>query len=380
MKTYDFIFAGAGIAGLSLAVQLAHSPLHDRSMLLIDKADKERNDRTLCFWTDQPTPFDSIVFRSWDKLRFVGEEGAQQVNLKSYRYKMIRGIDFYQFARQELAVYPSVEFLHGTVDSITEGPDGAVVCADGQMYAGKWVFDSRFTYRDFRPDPERYHSLQQHFKGCLIETPVPAFSTDAATYMDFSTPQKNEMRFLYVLPLSATQALIECVLMSHDHYDQVVKTYVESALDIRDYRIVAEEGGINPLTDYPFPRRLSSHVMTIGTLGGRIKPTSGYAFLRIQSDSAAIVRSLQQVGHPFDIPRDSGLFRLLDSVMLHVMTCRGGQLKSIFTGLFQNNPIERVFHLLDESASLGEILQVMASVPPLIFLQALFQVAVKRWL
>jgi lycopene beta-cyclase len=45
-KHYDFILAGGGLAGLSLACHLANSPLRDRSILIVDPDTKERNDRT----------------------------------------------------------------------------------------------------------------------------------------------------------------------------------------------------------------------------------------------------------------------------------------------------------------------------------------------
>jgi lycopene beta-cyclase len=155
-----------------------------------------------------------------------------------------------------------------------------------------------------------------------------------------------------------------------------MQVYIETVLGIQDYRILAEEEGILPLTDQPFPRRIGQRIMTIGTLGGRIKPSSGYAFLRIQQDSAAIVQSLLRVDHPFDVPPDSRRYRLYDSGLLQVMCHSGEQIKPIFSALVENNPIERVFRFLDGTASLWEDLLVMASLPPWPFLRALFHLKV----
>ena len=55
---YNFILAGGGAAGLSLAVQLASSPLKDQSILIIDRDRKQANDRTWCFWARTPTLLD----------------------------------------------------------------------------------------------------------------------------------------------------------------------------------------------------------------------------------------------------------------------------------------------------------------------------------
>ena len=259
----------------------------------------------------------------------INADSASTIDLRDYHYEMIRGLDFYQFAQDELAQHPNVAFMRGAVDRIEEGVEGASVVVGGQSYAGRWIFDSRFRVAKFKPDQTRYHYLQQHFKGWLIETPAATFDPYAATLFDFRTPQKNELRFFYVLPLSEHEALIEFVLLGPEKYDQALRDYVENTLGIKDYRVVATEGGVSPLTDYPFERRTSEHVMTIGTPGGRVKPSSGYAFTRIQNDSSAIVQSLIKTGQPFNISADSRLYCLCDALLLDIMSRHGETLPAI---------------------------------------------------
>jgi lycopene beta-cyclase len=383
MKRYDIIIAGGGAAGLSLALHLIRSPLHHQSILIVDKDSKERNDRTWGFWTRQPTLFDDVVYHSWNQLQIVGESFERNLDLHEYCYKMIRGIDFYRFARQELSAYPNVEFLQGTIQRIEDRVDGARVMVDGQTLRARWVFDSTSKSSDLKRDPSRYHYLKLHFKGWEIETPEPAFNPQAATLLDFRTPQHDETRFFYVLPVSERRALVEFTLfsatrLSRDEYEQALKAYLETTLGIKSYRILSEESGSMPITDQPFPRRTGQRVMTIGAKAGRIKPTTGYAFMRIQHDSAAIVRSLLEAGHPFDVPADSRRYRLYDSMMLQIMSRHGGQIKPIFTAMFKNNPIERNLRFLDEVASLWENVRLIATLPPRLFLQALFRLVVLR--
>jgi lycopene beta-cyclase len=378
MKCYDFVFAGGGISALSLALHLIHSPLRSRTMLIVDKDAKAHNDRTLCFWANRPTLFDDAVCREWRQLRFVGEGADRIVSLGSYRYKMIRGLDFYRFTRRQLSAYVNVDFAQGVVERVEDDCDHARVWIDGQAFGGRWVFDSRLQPDQPRPDPSRYHSLRQHFQGWLIETPDAAFDPATPTFLDFRTPQNGEMRFFYVLPFGERRALVEYVGQREENFEPVLKDYIERILKIKCYAVAAVEGGSNPLTDRPFPRKAGSHIMTIGTAGGRLKPTSGYAFTRIQKDSAAIVDSLLRHGHPFDVPSGSGLYTLCDALLLHIMQRRGGQIKPIFTAMFRNNPIQRVFRFLDEAATPGENLAMIASMPPWIFLKALFQLKVLR--
>jgi lycopene beta-cyclase len=308
----------------------------------------------------------------------VGRTFQKTVDLQAYRYKMIRGIDFYQFGRRELSAHANVRFLQGEVGTIDDGEGRANVTVDGQTYAGRWVFDSRFKPSQFNPDSARYRYLQQYFRGWEIETPAPAFDPQVATFMDFRTAEKQGVGFFYVLPFSEHHALVEYVLHSRHAvpYSQALRAYLETVLEIKEYRIVAMEGGTNPLTDQPFPRRVGRRIMSIGIPGGRVKPTSGYAFWRIQQDSAAIVRSLLQVEHPFDILPDSRFYRLCDSLMLQIMDRHSGQIEPIFAALFQNNPIERVLRFLEEVASPWESLSLIATLPPALFLQALFQLKV----
>lgn len=372
MNQYDYIILGGGLAGLSLACQLIDSPLRDRSILIVEPDDKDRNDRTFCFWSDRPTPFDGLIHRSWDHIRLNDEHGSRRLALGAYRYHLIRGLDFYRFARQRLAAHANVTFVQAAADHIEEGAAGAVVSAGGRRYFGRWVFDSRFKVADFKANPANAGALYQHFTGWLIETAADAFDPTAATLFDFRVPQKHELRFCYVLPLSKRRALIEFVALSPHQLEPTLKRYVEETLKPGAYRILEEEGGVSSLTDRPFPRRVSAHVMTIGTAGGRIKASTGYAFKRIQDDSAAIVRSLIETGQPFDVPGDSPFFRLCDALLLRLMRERGGMIRSIFTAMFQRNPVARIFRFLDEAASPAEVALFIAHMPPRPFLQALY--------
>ncbi len=368
-ERYDFVMAGGGLAGRSLAYHLIQSDLPG-SILIIDQHRKDRNDRTFSFWANRPTPFDDLVFHSWSQLQFKSEYFDGTLHLRDYAYKMIRGIDFYRFTESELRRRGNVEFVNGRVGGIAEDAEGVRVAVGDQVYRGRWAFDSCFRLSQFSPDPSRVHYLQQHFGGWVVETPHSAFDAQTATLFDFRTEQKAGLAFFYVLPFSEQQALIEYVSLNAEDYERALATYIETVLCIKDYHVLAREGGVNPLTDYAFPRRLGERRMAIGTLGGRVKPTSGYAFMRIQQDSAAIVRSLRNTGSPFNIPSDSSYYRLCDSLMLQLMHRGGADVVPLFADLFKKNPVQRVLRFLDETASPAENLGLMASVPPGPFLQA----------
>jgi lycopene beta-cyclase len=382
MRPYDFIIAGAGLSGLSLAVHLIRSPLRDRSILVVDYDAKERNDRTWSYWSDQPALFDDLACRTWVRLHLAGLNGAMFVNLRRYRYRTIRGSAFYEHARRELAQHPNVTWRRGKVEAIEDGGEAARVIVNREAVTGRWVFDSL-------PRPvsavldRRYHHLKLHFKGWEIETVRPAFDPSAATFLDFRTPQAGATRFFYVLPFDERHALVEYTLFSNmplqpGEYERAIQAYLRDVLKINDYRLMRQEGGVIPITDQLYPRRLGRRVMAIGMKGGRIKPTTGFAFTRVQSDSAAIVQSLLEHDQPFEIPEDSVRYRLYDSMLLDIMEREPERIQSIFAMLFKRNTIEHVLSFLDEQASLRYNLHMFANLPQAPFLQALWRKGMSR--
>jgi lycopene beta-cyclase len=385
MKHSDFIIAGGGAAGLGLAYQLATSDLRGRSILVVDRDQKERNDRTWCFWTNRSTRFDHLVYRRWDQVEVVSDNFRRVFNLHPYEYRMVRGIDFYKGVKAALADVPGVSFMHGRVEEIIDAKDkkSALVTIQDEVHEAAWAFDSTFTPADFTGGPKGYHYLKQHFKGWEIETPTDCFDPRLVTLFDFRTPQKGCMRFFYILPLTRRRALVEYTLFSQDllkpnEYDRAISEYIEQVLKIPKYRIESVENGTIPMTDRPFRRKLGERILAIGTKGGIVKPSSGYAFLRMQQDAAEIVRSLETYGDPFRIPSSPWRYRFYDTLMLQVMKNQGDRMKDIFTQLFQNNAIQNVFRFLDEEAPLRENIAILASLPPEPFIKALIKVKLLR--
>jgi lycopene beta-cyclase len=378
MQSYDFIMTGGGLAGLSMAYQLVHGPCSNSTILVLDEQTKGENDRTWCFWAREPVPFDSLASRTWSTLEFRSETFSSDFDLDPYRYHMIRGIDFYRHVLDDLEGRSNIEFRSERVDEIQNSADHAVVVTERGSYGATWVFDSRFRAeeygseawtRQFLPEGHRpYHYLMQHFLGWEIETDAPVFSPEKLTMFDFRTPQRGEMRFMYVLPASEHRALVEFTLFSarlldDQEYVEALEAYITDVLGIGSFRVVDRERGVIPMTDQPFPRRTGERTLTIGTRAGCVKASTGYAFARVQRDIKAVVASLAHHDHPFSLPRKRTGFGVLDTMLLQIMWRRGELSEPVFTRLFSRNPIQRMLRFLDEETSLPETMAVMATVP-----------------
>jgi len=370
--TYDFILLGGGAAGLNLALALVRSPLREKSILIVEREAKDRNDRTWCFWTDVPSPFDGIARRVWPRLAFASDSFSRTWELHPFRYVMLRGLDFYDYARGELAKH-NVTFLRGDGE-VEDGEERATVRAGGQIHQAEWVFDSRIRPQDVTPRPP-YNYLKQHFLGWEVETGRPLFDPETVTLFDLRTPQRGGVTFFYTLPFTPTRALVEYTLFSAEllpleEYESALRAHLDE-LGAGEYRLLETERGVIPMTDQPFPRRLGRRILAIGTRGGRVKPSTGYAFARIQRDSERIVASLVRRGHPFDLPHDSIRHRLHDAVMLEILAQEPALGRSILSAIFAKNPIQRVLKFLDDRSAWWEDLPIMTAHAPGPFLRAI---------
>ncbi|UJR85199.1 lycopene cyclase family protein [Sandaracinus amylolyticus] len=375
---YDLAIVGAGASGLALAHELLASPLRDRSIVIVERDATDDDQRTFSYWTERATPFDDLVHRRWDRLRFASPWLDRTLALAPFRYETVRGIHLLEHLRTELAKAPRAEWKTGVVrGAIEDAGDHARFELEGRTIEARWVFDSRFRHADLQVDPRRHHLMHQVFEGWIVETDHDAFDVAVPTMFDF---RDHDMRFFYVLPYDARRALVEHVRMRPEPAERALRSYVEDVLGLPSgsYRVRAREGGTSALTDAPFERRLGARVMAIGRRGGLLKPTTGYAFTRILDDSRAIVRSLETHGHPFDVPPRRRLYAWLDAVMLELMQTRGDRMARLFTEMFRRNPAPRLLRFLDERASWRELAMLVGSMPIGLPLMAAMRLTMRR--
>ena len=373
---FDYIIIGAGAAGLMLAdAMIADDFFSGKSILLLDKDIKQINDRTWCFWEKGEGQFEDIIHKKWNHIHFAGKQFSKRYNIDPYTYKMVRGIDFYNSILQRIEAHPGIDFRQAQISDVIDTGDSVYVTTSEENYTGKKVFNSIFNY-GMATHQNKYPVLQQHFVGWFIKTKKPVFDVDQATYMDFSIAQKGNTRFMYVLPTSENEALVEYTLFSEhllpkEEYEAAIKDYLDNALGCSDYEIVETEMGSIPMTAYDFQEHHTPNIRYIGTAGGWAKPSTGYTFRSTAKKTPKLIAHIK-TGKPLDTLSYKTKFWYYDLLFLDVLHQDNASGYNIFETLFKNRKPRQVFKFLDEETSFLEDVGTMFGSPIIPFTKALF--------
>jgi lycopene beta-cyclase len=395
---YDYIIAGAGGAGLSLLHYLLSSPvLSNKKILVIDQSLRKTNDRTWCFWEMGDHEFESLVQHRWDAISIHAGSFSKELATTPFSYKMIQGIDFYNYIITAAKLKPNVHWVEAAISNMTEMVSDNIdkevlVKWEGGFAQGKKVFTSILPFQmNNLASATKYDSvnqpaskmpfLWQHFKGRTVSFNQPVFNPKVARLMDFNVPQHGATAFMYLLPINETQALLEYTLFSEQileipMYDRVLNDYLAKHYPDCVYTIEHEEIGAIPMTHQSFSN-FEAPIYSIGALGLAIKASTGYAFQFIQQQCKNIVVQLEQ-GATIQTNVHNTRHRFYDAVLLHVLFYHKMEGAEIFKRIFAKNKAATVFKFLSNTSNLLEDIQIMRSLPTRIFLPAALAVLCRR--
>lgn len=363
---YDYIIAGMGCAGLSLAIQLKNSNLPFNKILLVDKDIKNQNDRTWCFWTKEKNNwFDKIVYKRWNKFSFKTKGFDATYDLDPYQYQMIRGVDFYDYCLTELKKDPRFHFVTASITELASINSMGLLKTQEHTYFASLIFNSAFRLQSIK---KKHINYVQHFKGWLIETPNDSFDEDCPLFMNFDTEQFNDCRFFYIIPYSKKKALIEYTgfsksSLSESDYDQKLTNYIRDELKINSFKLIEVERGEIPMAESRYINPFGDSIINIGTAGGYSKASTGYTFYFIQKNVEKIIAQLCNSKLPIESPKRRWDYELYDKILLDVLNKKKIEAREVFTYLFRKNKPSTLLAFLNEESSILQDLSILNSVP-----------------
>jgi lycopene beta-cyclase len=374
MQHYHYIFTGSGLSALMTVYEMLLSgKFNDKSILLIDENTKKTNDRTWCFW-DEDNLFDEIALKKWNQAVFANEKFNRVLELTPYKYKKINGLDFYELVFKKISEHKNIHFLNQKVVDFSELGNHCIVKTEQETFTCNKIFNSIYN-PEVVTSQTKFPLIHQHFIGWFIKSKEAVFTPNCATFMDFSVEQKGNTRFMYVLPTSENEALLEYTLFSKDllskaAYESEIHKYIEN-LDITEYEILEKEQGNIPMTCYPFWKHNTKNIINIGSAGGWTKASTGYTFKSASKKSKALVQFLKSESD-FTKFHKKDKFWFYDLLLLDILSSKNELGSKIFSSMFRSGNSTVIFKFLDEETSIWEDLQVIWKCPKMIFVKALF--------
>ncbi len=380
-KNYDYIIAGAGASGLSLAWYLLNSPLKERKILIVDADFAINNEKTWCFWHDGNPEFSNLIHKSWSSAKVGIHNNVMSHRLDKYPYHCIRSGAYRDFILSKIRSHPSFDLTESEIVEIKGDENRPILITPQNHYAADYIFQSCFVPPEFSSSDVKY-PLVQSFLGYEIETQASTFDSESFMLMDFDDTYKSGLAFMYVLPWSEHSALVEYTIFDSrirdkEFFEKKVEVYLSNKYGLKriDYKISRKEYGEIPMQDLPYVPWYKKRVLNLGRSGGLTKPTTGYTFTRIHEHSKDIVKQLRETGSPALPHRSSFRYRAYDLWLLHIMHENPEDAYRIFATLFSKNDVDSIFKFLEEENSLLEDLKIMGSLPYIPFFKAIWKSA-----
>ena len=358
----ELAILGGGCAGLSVAVRLAAA---GRSLQVIEPRASYVEDRAWSFWRTARDPFEDCVRRSWAAWDVEGPGGMVHRGSDRLRYQSVGAGAFYDRAQSLIGDHPQAALSLGTTAAdLTRTRTGWRIDTDAGGLSARHVIDTR--------PPKRLSGYGQFFLGREIRTEKPVFDPDRVQLMQFRPARSSGVDFVYILPYARDLALVEVTCFAprapeHAVFDTWLREEI-AALDPGHHEIVREERGALPM-EVGFRDPAPEGCIRMGLGGGAARPSTGYAFTRIQRQADLVTRALLD-GDAIPRSLDGRFARFMDRVFLQVIQTMPERGPALFESLFRNASRDRLEHFLSGSVHPMDRLSVMTSLPTLPFLRA----------
>ena len=357
----DIAIIGGGSAGITLA-----SKLSQHSAVVIEPKTPAERDACWALWatSDQQAKLKSATKGRWSQWRLVDYEQEIIHNSHEYDYISLSSADYLSACEEILSA--NVKLVRATAESIKPKGHGGSFSAQGQNYQANYIYDSR-------PPKSAKEGLKQHFFGLEIRTKSPLAAPDIATLMDFRVDQSRGLHFIYALPYSDREILIESTMISkslepEDWYRQAIDQWLDQH-GIEIETIVRQESGIIAMhSSLP----IDSNLACIGAASGAVRQSSGYAFTNIQSQIRQLVEGIEK--GEFEVPKPlSSLLNYMDKLFNGVLVAQPQLAVTLMMQTAKSlNPGGFARFMLGQ-ATLFDWIRVILAMPKIPFLKQVFK-------
>lgn len=387
----DVLVIGGGLAGTSLAHHLETLGFGGRVAIVEARRDFSTEARW-CSWGKIPDGMQGLVSHQWHRWEVRDERNTATQASKSQPYQHIYAPDFFRHFHQQFARTGRTElYLGHSTTQVTPQKNGVEVSSiDANGNLTQWranrVFDARGLAhprleqpRLEQPRPAQKIHWRQSFAGLLVQFEEDVFDAETMTMMDFRVPQSDGVKFIYILPFSPRRALVEVTSFapracSRESLEPLLLRYLKEHLGGR-YQTLSRESGDLPMDTARMPSRLGRNWAAIGLCGGAGRAATGYAFGRIQRQTAWIAQTLAGGGDPLEGNTLNRLtlspkFEAFDEIFLEALGHGPKFAASCFYRLIERVGADSLTRFLEEESNAWDELQLVAALPKINFIRA----------
>tara|TARA_Y100000589_G_scaffold267588_1_gene259100 strand:+ start:4166 stop:5254 length:1089 start_codon:yes stop_codon:yes gene_type:complete len=339
---------GDGIAAMMLASRAGELPEHEMTIVHPEGAPMSR-DHMLGFWKmDGLETAVECSRASWSRWSIITNVGKNVMHSDKHAYHVMHKANYLQTCRDK-AEQNGVKFIE-----------------QRSMNAEQ----SSLTF-DSRPPHASRNAMLQHFLGQEIEVDKPVFDPSTAVLMDFRVDQSKGMHFIYLLPYSPTEALVESTLfttnvLQREYYENTIKNYLADHYGASIKNIIHDEQGVIPMGS------LSPHdesIPGIGANAGAIRPASGYTFVFIHQQIQRAIQASNQ-GKPLRFKRPHKAIDVwMDAVLLTVLRNWPQQGPKLFGRMASSLSGDEFVRFMSGQANWRLRLKVIMAMPKLPFIK-----------
>jgi lycopene beta-cyclase len=194
--------------------------------------------------------------------------------------------------------------------------------------------------------------------------------------MQFDQDTEYGVSFTYLLPLDARCVLIETTVFHKFPVSETVlrarlKRKLTSLIGGEAFNVLRHEHAVLPMGVVQKPKTPRPGLVQAGLTAGAARPSSGYAFQRIQRWAVGCAGAILAGKPAVAQDEDSWLARSMDSLFLRVLRESPEQGPAIFMRMFSGMEIARIVRFMNDQANLLDRFALIKSMPLATFLKQL---------
>ena len=368
MKNKEINIIGGGCAALSLARLIHKLPNYKFNLFLGDK-NKINKDHFWGFWK---VKFNDEAYKNanhiWSKWSINTHDTKNILTSVKHPYCVIKRQKWLDICKKQL---PPVKFKILENDVLEKNSN---LFIKNKKIKGHLVFDSR-------PPKIPSNILLQHFEGFVVTSKKNVFNEDIVTLMDFRCDQSRGLHFIYLLPFSKRKALVESTMFSKnvenkEFYSTEISKYLEKYFNLINFTKSNHEKGVIPMH---YISCSSEEILNIGTRGGAVRPSSGYAFTFIQKQAFQIISQLKKNRKNINTQIHNNAELFLDKIFINVINKYPLLAPKIFSNLARILNGDEMAKFMSGNASLLTTCKIIISMPKLPFIKSFFYVVYRKW-